>query len=312
LQNLAKHDVEDFPFRHYIVAANQDIVLDANIFQDNITVDNGGGLSLFSYGSSVNILLRNNLFVGNIAGNSSLSCPGGCGGGVYVGVFSSFLEFWEVEFINNTFSDNTAPRGGGVFILYKEDNNSAALHNNIFWNNTAPEGADIGIQNDGNGNFIAAPVTLFNNDFDQSSAGFFSELPIVIDPSNLDHVDPLFVNSLGSDYRLNAGSPVIDQGDNSAPNLPTTDLDGNPRIVDGTVDMGAYENQGSSVTRYVAMDGVDTGDCTNQANPCAMIGYAADQASAGDIIDVAAGMYIEPGLLIEKRLIMKWPGVVVR
>ncbi len=53
-------------------------------------------------------------------------------------------------------------------------------------------------------------------------------------------------------FRLLAGSPGIDAGLNSAPDLPATDLDGLPRIVDGDgkfiVDMGAYEFQPVTVT----------------------------------------------------------------
>jgi hypothetical protein len=62
--------------------------------------------------------------------------------------------------------------------------------------------------------------------------------------------DPLFVNPLAGDYHLRPGSPSIDTGDNTAPNLPATDLDGNPRIKDGNgdgtsvIDMGAYEAEG--------------------------------------------------------------------
>lgn len=53
----------------------------------------------------------------------------------------------------------------------------------------------------------------------------------------------------GEDYHLKAISPCIDAGDNASPGLPATDLDGNPRVVDGrddgaaVVDMGAYEFQ---------------------------------------------------------------------
>ncbi|MHC4423509.1 MAG: LamG-like jellyroll fold domain-containing protein, partial [Planctomycetota bacterium] len=51
----------------------------------------------------------------------------------------------------------------------------------------------------------------------------------------------------GGDYHLQPGSPCIDVGSNLAVPLDLTDLDGNPRIADGSndgnavVDMGAYE-----------------------------------------------------------------------
>jgi hypothetical protein len=63
--------------------------------------------------------------------------------------------------------------------------------------------------------------------------------------------DPLFRDADGSDgitgteddnLRLSTGSPCIDAGDpNYIADPNETDLDGNPRVINGRVDMGAYE-----------------------------------------------------------------------
>jgi hypothetical protein len=52
---------------------------------------------------------------------------------------------------------------------------------------------------------------------------------------------PLFVN-LTNDFHLQSNSPCINSGNNAYVTV-TNDLDGNPRISGGTVDMGAYELQ---------------------------------------------------------------------
>jgi hypothetical protein len=73
------------------------------------------------------------------------------------------------------------------------------------------------------------------------------------DPGGIGNITnaPLFVDTNGwANLRLQSNSPCINAGDNTYV-MTTTDLDGNPRIVSGTVDIGAYEYQGTgSVISY--------------------------------------------------------------
>jgi hypothetical protein len=59
--------------------------------------------------------------------------------------------------------------------------------------------------------------------------------------------EPAFVNLADGDFRLQPNSPCINAGNNSYV-ASTTDRDGNPSIVSGTVDIGAYEYQGAGST----------------------------------------------------------------
>ena len=65
------------------------------------------------------------------------------------------------------------------------------------------------------------------------------------DPGGVGNITyaPLFVNQAGGNLHLQTNSPCINGGNNSYV-IGTTDLDGNPRIASGIVDIGAYEFQG--------------------------------------------------------------------
>jgi hypothetical protein len=55
--------------------------------------------------------------------------------------------------------------------------------------------------------------------------------------------DPLFVDVSIDDYHLLSGSPCINAGDPAyVPAPDETDLDGQPRVIGGRIDMGVYES----------------------------------------------------------------------
>jgi PKD repeat protein len=125
------------------------------------------------------------------------------------------------------------------------DNEVKNIYNNLFWANNSAKAKDLYVDNDPDGDLLANGTIYFlNNMLDKGKKGTYITIPFTIDPSNLKKIDPLFIDPANDDYHLSQLSPCKDKGNNDAPELPDTDLDGNPRIMNRTVDMGAYEYPG--------------------------------------------------------------------
>ncbi len=71
---------------------------------------------------------------------------------------------------------------------------------------------------------------------------------VVCGPNNLIGLDPMFQDTAIGDYSLLPCSPLIDAGSNVASTDILTDIAGNPRILGGTVDIGAYESRAFALT----------------------------------------------------------------
>ncbi len=202
------------------------VIVENNILMSNYAGLEGGGADIYSYsesGSTGDILITNNLVIGNEAEYA---------GGIVAFISSSTGTVGDFNVTNNTIVGNTADWGGGGVALYlMDDNNIMDVYNNIIWGNTAGLGGDIFLWPGGifNG---------YNNDYSDMYGSWTNS-------GNNINEDPFFVGS--GNYRLQDISPCIDAGDNSAPELPEFDFDGNPRIIDADgdgiaiADMGAYE-----------------------------------------------------------------------
>jgi T5SS/PEP-CTERM-associated repeat protein len=79
------------------------------------------------------------------------------------------------------------------------------------------------------------------NNYNGGVFAFTCTSPVPYGRGNID-VNPIFVNSGAGDYHLQTNSPCINAGNNDYVTA-STDFDGNPRVVGGTVDLGAYEFQ---------------------------------------------------------------------
>jgi hypothetical protein len=220
-----------------------------NVISANTSDLVGGGLGVFCSDSwietdaAATITLSNNIISGNRAA---------IGGGVHL---QSYCDA-SVALANNSIVDNSADYGSGLgLFLSGGAGSSAALYNNLFWaNGPSLAGNDIFILRGSSTDGLIAPVTLLHNNFDQSQpGGLWSSPPILIDPSNLDAVDPLFVDADNGDLHLQSDSPMIDAGYPDTPDLPEFDFDGKPRVNGEFIDIGAYE--------YEHQRFITTGDC---------------------------------------------------
>ena len=182
-----------------------------------------GGGGIFLYAGMT--LLAQNLIVGNQA-------P--CGGGI------SWHYGLDILFLNNTVAGNQSPQGSAIF--GNRGSNWKRLINNILVAGPGEttvfcEGFDP----------VDQPQFRFNNVFSPSGTAYGGNCTDQTGANGNISADPLFLDPSVGDYRVGLGSPVVDAGDSSVPELPNEDLLGHGRIVDGDGDGQAVIDVGASL-----------------------------------------------------------------
>ncbi len=141
------------------------------------------------------------------------------------------------ECVNVTVSGNQAQFGSG---MYNDLSSSPVIRNSIIWGNGASD--ELQISNEDN----SVPTYTYSlvQGLDPADTGNLDGTDPDTNPTFATAIPADNAPTTDGDYRLQEGSPVIDTGDNSAiPSGVTTDRAGNPRVMNGRVDLGAYEWQ---------------------------------------------------------------------
>ncbi|WP_177195228.1 MBG domain-containing protein [Parapedobacter indicus] len=201
------------------------------IISGNTASANGGGMG----NETASPTLTNVLISGNKAPN-------------YGGI--AFRDPANAILTNVTITGNYADVNGGGIAIEKES--TVTLINSIIWNNRAggnTNSTDASVYRNGTLHFSNSLIanSRDGNGVWRAAIGTDGGGNIDGDPLFIDGIDPATAPSPEGDFTLQPGSPAINAGDPQTNEsgypvqVGATDLAGRTRVVDGQIDIGAYE-----------------------------------------------------------------------
>lgn len=222
------------------------------------------------------------------------------GGGFYV-------QGASPRIVDNTISLNTTgSTGGGIFMRGSSGmiaNNTITGNYNLgvaAWESSNPVLVNniIAFNQYGVRAYSSSDPRLRYNNVYGNTEEDFNGLPMGIPTGREGNIsaDPLIVTDAHGDQHIAPASPCIDTGDNSVVMPGETDIDNANRILNGRVDMGADESDGTvpiPAVVYVKATGDDANDGLTWATPKKRLQAAIDLAAAtGSEVWVAKGTYL--------------------
>ena len=213
---------------------------------------NFGGGAIYIVGGTITI--DRCFFFGNRISGSS-----GTGGAIGLGVVVGA----DLTLTNCVFAQNFTLSAAGGGAISANSGAMLKVYSSTFYNNSAPTGTVL----------VGAPALanfrncIFNG---PGGAAAYFAVPVSVQHSVVPggmagtgnaSTAATFVNAAAANFRLASGSSGIDAGSNAAAAGLDADLDLNPRVLNGSVDMGAYEFVASTCTGDLNKDGfVDDSD----------------------------------------------------
>lgn len=229
-----------------LFAAGRPLLLSNVIARNSTTLNNGcgwgGGLAIANY---VEAQIVNNLIVQNKA------CTGGA---VY---WTNPSGSGASEWVNNTIADNGGTSQPAVYL-------SGVGSINRFINNVISEASGPVLVCQAT-NWATAPSLDSNDIFSAVQNAYGGSCADQTGVAGNISANPAFRDPASGDYSIDFSSPLVDAGNNAAPDLPPTDLAGSPRIASATgvpdrIDIGAYEFYEQGPTAFAGMDQTVTAD----------------------------------------------------
>ncbi|WP_298767438.1 choice-of-anchor Q domain-containing protein [uncultured Polaribacter sp.] len=239
----------------------------------NHTLSRAGIIRSIDIGGTINISIKNTVFVDNQSVFATCYFGRSGGGSLNLNIEGALITnntattnsngslFWfrqdnggsqTAQIVNSTFVNNNILSGTPI-INYLNSVPTINIYNSIFWENTNGNTTLVNALQSGTLGVISNSI---------SNKGFTGNG----NTSNISTSDPLFEDSVNRNYILKFNSPAIDTGDNSFVTV-TKDLFGTDRVLNTTVDIGAFEFDPSTIINRNLSTTATNGSITTNPNP---------------------------------------------